>query len=249
MLPEKDRGKTTFPGSLYSRAVDGGAQARRPAPAHRRTANAGRAGSRCAGCAAAAAAAAGSEACCAPPRDEQALVGCVRERHGGRASESQRLTPAAHPSSGTGIGRLEPGECEAPAAPAPPPPAGGSGNPRLDPGEAPRRGLAPAVLKLGFLGLGAHGASVRHGPGDPSGRAAGGGEGGGGECWCVRPRERRSRRGGAGRRRGWKGRRVLRGAEAAGRRGGSAEPAPRPGASEQAGAGRGAGVGLAECHD
>lgn len=40
------------------------------------------------------AAAAGSEACCAPPRDEQALVGCVRERHGGRASESQRLTPA-----------------------------------------------------------------------------------------------------------------------------------------------------------
>lgn len=61
-----------------------------------------------------------------------------------------------------------------PAAPAPPPPAGGSGSPRRDPGEVPGRGRAPAVFELGFLGPGARGASVRHWPGCPNGRAAGG---------------------------------------------------------------------------
>lgn len=53
-----------------------------------------------------------------------------------------------------------------------------------------------------------------------------------------------ARRGGAARQWSWKQRRGLRGAEAAGRRGGSAEPAPRPGASEL-----GAWVGRTECGD
>ena len=109
-------------------------------------------------------------------------------------------------------------------------------------------GWPPAVLELGFRGLGARCASVRHGPGSPNGRAAGGeeGGGGGGEHWFAigNAGGGEARRGGAARQRGWKQRRGLRGAEAAGRRGGSAEPAPRPGASEPGGW-----VGRAECGD
>lgn len=189
--------------------------------------------------------------------DEQGLVSgaereptlsrlCRRRTAGERAR--RRLIPEVAPGS-VALNLVSAGLWR---PPTPPPPAGGSGSPRRDPGEAPRRGRAADCARARVPGPG-HSRRVRASrPGCPNGRAAGGGDGGGGERWCVRHRERRWRRGGAGRAGAAAG--LLAAPGTAGRRGCGAARRQR-GAEEAARSqrrgptqtGGGAGVGCAEC--